>query len=338
MKRIVLIAVVLLWANSLVRSQCNQSLVKKATEQVGKDAVLVRDFKVKLKEGSKRDPAPASHFSVLMQKDITYLFNLLNAIEFDGKAILQLYDKSNILGSTYDPNINQNKGNFQYKCSRTGNYQVMITFIDGKAGCVAGIMSMVIDSSMQNKMQNTSENEEYNEVETLYLDMENPLHIITDLAKDERLDITIDNGKIIHKDTNIFVIAEHKGKAQITVKVTNAEGKITTEVVKDFNVYPLSEPKVKLEKGIDDYMNAIDLSEISKIQVEPWAYKILQFYLSKSRLPGSGLRANSEFLTFEQREFLRGLTVNDRFYILDVQVELPNGKVLTLEPIEYKIR
>ena len=54
MKKIVLIAAVLLWTSSFLRGQCNESLVQKATEQVGKDAVLVRDFKVKLKEGSKK--------------------------------------------------------------------------------------------------------------------------------------------------------------------------------------------------------------------------------------------------------------------------------------------
>ena len=333
MKKIVLIAVVLLWTNNYLRSQCNESLVQKATEQVGKDAVLVRDFKVRLKEGSKRNPSPAGHFSVLMQKDINYRFNILNAAEFDGKAMLQLYDKSNILGSTYNSNINQNNGSFQYKCPRTGNYQVMITFIDGKAGCAAGIMSMVLDSAMQSSKMN----DENTEIETLYLDMENPLQIITDLAKDEKLDITIDNGKIIYKDTNTFVIAEHEGKAQLTVKVINAKGKITSEVVKDFNVYPLSAPKVTLEKA-KDYISLSDLLNINKIQVEPWAYKVLQFYLSRSRVPGSGLKSTNEFLTFEQREFLKELTVNDRFYVGDIQVELPNGKVVTVDPLEYIIR
>jgi hypothetical protein len=329
MQRIILIVVLLLWTNSYLRSQCNESLVQKATEQVGKDAVLVRDFKVKLKEASRKNPSPSSHFSVLMQKDITYRFNLLNAVEFDGKAMLQLYDKSNMLGSTY----NENAGTFQYKCPRTGNYQVLITFVDGKAGCAAGIMSMVLDSSMQNKTASETE-----EVEILYLDMENPLQIITDLSKDEKIDISVDNGKIIRKDTNIFVIADHEGKAKVNVKVINAEGKITSEVVKDFNVYPLSAPKASLEKAKDEYINLADLTDINKIQVEPWAYKVLHFCLSKSRIPNSGLASNSEFLTHEQREFLRELTVNDRFYVGDIQVELPNGKVVTIEPLEYKIR
>jgi hypothetical protein len=333
MKKIVLIAAVLLWTSSFLRGQCNESLVQKATEQVGKDAVLVRDFKVKLKEGSKKNASPAGHFSVLMQKDINYRFNILNAAEFDGKAMLQLYDKSNILGSTYNSDINQNAGSFQYKCPRTGKYQVMITFVDGKAGCAAGIMSMVLDSSMQS----VKINEENTEIETLYLDMENPLRIITELARDEKLDISIDNGKIIRKDTNLFVIAEHAGEAKLTVKIINAEGKITSEMVKDFQVSPLSVPKVTLEKA-SDYINLSDLMSINKIRVEPWAYKILQFHLSRSRVPGSGLKSTSEFLTFEQREFLKEFRVNDRLYVVDIQVELPNGKVVTVDPLEYTIR
>ena len=229
MKKIVLITIVLLWTSSLARSQCNETLVQKATEQVGKDAVIVRDFKVKLKEGNKRNASPAGHFSVLMQKDITYRFNILNAEEFESKGVLQLYDKSNMLGSTFDANINQNNGNFQYKCPRTGNYQVMITILDGKAGCAAGLMSMVIDSALH---YSATAPENY-EVEILYLEMENPLNIlVTDLKPNERVDITIDNGRIIRRDTDIYAVVDKEGTAKVTVKMVAADGKVIEEVVK----------------------------------------------------------------------------------------------------------
>jgi len=335
MKKIVLITIVLLWTSSLARSQCNETLVQKATEQVGKDAVIVRDFKVKLKEGNKRNASPAGHFSVLMQKDITYRFNILNAEEFESKGVLQLYDKSNMLGSTFDANINQNNGNFQYKCPRTGNYQVMITILDGKAGCAAGLMSMVIDSALH---YSATAPENY-EVEILYLEMENPLNIlVTDLKPNERVDITIDNGRIIRRDTDIYAVVDKEGTAKVTVKMVAADGKVIEEVVKDFKVMPMAEPKVTLEKSIGDYINLIDLTDINRLQIAPWGYKILSFHISTNHSSGSGLRATSEFLTFEQRDLLKGLTVNDKFYINDIQVELTNGKVVTLGPIEYKVR
>jgi hypothetical protein len=210
----------------------------------------------------------------------------------------------------------------------------MITFIDGKAGCAAGLMSMVIDSAMHYSTTNPAEYEQ----EILYLDMENPLNIVTETKPDERVDISIDNGKIIRRDTDVFAIVDKEGTAKVTVKIIGKDNKVVEEVVKDFKASHMSAPKIMLEKAQGDFVNLFDLRDVSRLQVEPWGYRIVNFDISTTRSPMQGLRSNNEFLTFEQREFLQGLTVNDKFYINDIQVQLPNGKVITLGPIEYKVR
>src|SRR6266540_422495 len=92
MKTIVSIVALLLWISAITYAQCDRTLVQKATEQAGKDAVLVRDFKVKLKEGDKRNPFPSGRYTVLMQKGISYRFNLAGAVENQDAPVLQLYD------------------------------------------------------------------------------------------------------------------------------------------------------------------------------------------------------------------------------------------------------
>jgi len=322
------------WISAVIQAQCDKTLVQKATELTSKDAVLVRNFKVKLKEGDKRNPSPSSKFSVLMQKDILYRFNVVGALENAEDAVLQLYDKSNLLGSTFDFDKGADLNNFSYQCPRTGDYQVIVTFRKGRAGCAAGVMSMVVDSaflSSHNPSDETDEN-------VLYLGISNHLEVSTDSLGDDKLELTIDNGIINYKRGNYSAMVERGNTAKITVKRKSRDGKVVEEIVKQYKVVPLPEPKIRLEGIKSDYINSFDLTAINKLEIKPSVYRIVEFYISSYQTPYSGYRSDDEFLTYDQRDFLKNLYAHNRFYIHDIKVERPDGTIMMVKTVEYFVR
>src|SRR5512133_3847317 len=98
-------------------TQCNEQMYELALAQAGNDVVLVRDFKVKLSEGTKRNPSPSSRFSVLMQKGITYRFSISKDKLSASGPILQLYDRSEQLASTYDKQQKTTVDRFDFLCN-----------------------------------------------------------------------------------------------------------------------------------------------------------------------------------------------------------------------------
>jgi len=338
MKTIVLIISLLWWSNWITQAQCDKTLVQKASEQMGKEGVLVRNFKVKLKEGDKRNPSPSSRFSVLMQKDISYRFCIVGATENAESAVLQLYDRSNLLGSTYDFDKTYNAGNFSYQCPRTGDYQVIVTMRNGKAGCAAGIMSMVVDSAFLSSRNQTEEEKDGEEDNILYSGIKNQLEVLTDSLGEGKFDLTIDNGVITYKRGYYYADIDKGNAAKITVKRIGNDGKVLEELVREYKVVPLPAPKVRLGKYKSDFINSFDLTSINRLEVIPAVYRIVQFYISYSQDPFSGFRSNDEYLTYDQRNFLQNLGSHNRFYIHDIQVENPDGTVVTIGTMEYFLR
>lgn len=334
MKAILWIISLLWWINVCIQAQCDKTLVVKATEQAGKDAVLVRDFKVKLKEGDKRNPSPASRFSVLMQQGIVYRFNVVGAAENPEVVMLQLYDKSSLLGSTFDFDKVLNIGNFQYQCQRTGDYQVVLSFRNSKAGCAAGIMSMVVDSAFLSARQEA----EISEDEVLYLGIDNQLTISTDSLGEDKLEVTIDNGIITNRGTHYTVKVAHGDHARIKVIRKGTDGKTQEETVKEFKILPLPDPKIHLESSRDGYINAYELSMVNRLEIKPGVYKILGFFISTGKVSHSGLQSNGEFFSSEQYDFMKTLKVNDTFYVNDIKIEKPDGTIMLIGSQEYLVR
>jgi hypothetical protein len=334
MKKILILINLLWWISTFSYAQCDKTLVEKAALKAGKNTVLVRDFKVKLKEGSRREPVPSSRFTVLMQKDIMYRFTMVDAIENKGKSIMQLFDKSTLVKNSLDTESHQDSGSIQYVCSHTGDYQLIVTFVDGRAGCAAGIMTMLVDSVFLASHQSPTEPAP----DFLYLDMENPLLITTDSVTTDKLIVTIDNGEIVQHDGQYFARVSHEGIANIFVKRVNASDKVVEEMSQNFKATLLAEPKVFLEGTKDNILNIYQISTVNKLEVLPSAYHVVEFYLSENYAPYSGIRCYDENLTFENRDFLKNLKLNDRFYINNIKLEKPDGSIIMVNSIEYRVR
>ena len=110
---------------------------------ISDDATYLKDFQVKLDAAKPGEDPPQQIFSVLLQKDTQYRFSICNSKDYNGKAILQLYDNNRLLGSSYIVATGKHYPNFDLKIQKTGVYHIFISFQDGEQGLAVALLSYV---------------------------------------------------------------------------------------------------------------------------------------------------------------------------------------------------
>jgi len=123
-------------------SQCGDEIVDDCASGL-EDAIYLKDFKIKLDKAEKNKPAPVHRISIALNKGTSYKFSVCNAPEYEGKAVVQLYDNSRLLGSTLDLASGKMYDSFMMQCAKTGVYYIFISFQDGLEGCAATILSYI---------------------------------------------------------------------------------------------------------------------------------------------------------------------------------------------------
>ena len=149
MKRIILTLFVaslfIMGLNNKGLAQCKQQMVY-ACATKGK-GIYLRDFNTKLKKGA----APSARWTVVLNKDAHYRFNLCTPQGMEDKVILTLYDsqhpeKTNPYGSTFDPKTGKHRESFDFICKKSGMYYVSIRLKENanvRKTCAVGILSFV---------------------------------------------------------------------------------------------------------------------------------------------------------------------------------------------------
>jgi len=152
MKRIVYITAILTGLLFILtpfktKAQCKQQMVY-ACATKGK-SIYLRDFNTKLRSG--RPHETSARWTIVLNKDAHYRFNLCTLEGYEDKVIMTLYDsqhpeRTNPLGSTYDPKTGKFTDSFDFICRKSGMYYVSIRLRDGvkvKKTCAVGILSFV---------------------------------------------------------------------------------------------------------------------------------------------------------------------------------------------------
>jgi hypothetical protein len=130
-------------------AQCRQQMVYTCATKGG-HSIYLRDFNTKLKN-NKNPSESGARWTVVLNKDAHYRFNLCTPDGFEEKVILTLYDsqhaeKTNPYGSTYDAKTGKHYSSFDFVCRKSGMYYVSIRFKEGvqdKKTCAVGILSFV---------------------------------------------------------------------------------------------------------------------------------------------------------------------------------------------------
>ena len=115
--------------------------IQDCANKSGEGAIYLREFVVSLPEADKGEHHPMYRQAVILRGNNIYRFNLCND---KGQAIIRVYDSSNMLVSSYDTQTNKEYNPINFLCRKTGQYNIIITIRDGKAGEAVGIMSHVM--------------------------------------------------------------------------------------------------------------------------------------------------------------------------------------------------
>jgi hypothetical protein len=129
-------------------AQCRQQMVYTCATKG--QSIYLRDFNTKLKNSKNRSESGA-RWTVVLNKDAHYRFNLCTPEGYENKVILTLYDsqhpeRTSPYGSTYDSKTGKHYDSFDFVCRKSGMYYVSIRFKPGvrvRKTCAVGILSFV---------------------------------------------------------------------------------------------------------------------------------------------------------------------------------------------------
>ncbi|MBN1145319.1 MAG: hypothetical protein JXA72_12890 [Bacteroidales bacterium] len=141
-KFIIIFAILTFVASVFTQAQDVSQLTAQCAANAG-DVMYLKDFVVKLDQGTPGGAPPTARFALLLSKSVVYRFSICSAPNSDGEAVLQLFDMNTLLGSTFISATGKDFPFFDFKCQKTGVYHVFISFKEGKAGEGVGIMSYV---------------------------------------------------------------------------------------------------------------------------------------------------------------------------------------------------
>jgi len=143
MKRIFLsfISFVLIAAAPVVFTQDTEQLVQDCASKAGEGTIYLKDFVVSLPEAKPNEKPPMYRQAILLRGDNIYRFNICNQ---QGEAVIRVFDTNRMLISSFDQQSGKSYNPINFACTKTGQYSIVITFKDGKAGEAIGIMSHVV--------------------------------------------------------------------------------------------------------------------------------------------------------------------------------------------------
>ena len=139
MKITSIIAVITIFSSLLVQTD-RQKLVQDCASEAGEGAIYLKEFVVELPKAEKGERPPMYRQAIVLRGNNIYRFNLCNQ---KGEAVIRIYDSANLILSSYDTNSNKEFNPINFLCRKTGQYNIVITFKNGKAGEAVGIMSHV---------------------------------------------------------------------------------------------------------------------------------------------------------------------------------------------------
>jgi len=137
-----LFAIILFGNSNKLFAQSGQELVE-ICGMVAGDATYLQDFQIKLEAAKPGEEPPRSAHSLVLSKNTKYRFSICNSKDFQGEAILQIYDNNRLLGTTYIVATGKNYPSVDLKCTQTGVYHIFITFKEGKQGMAVALLSFV---------------------------------------------------------------------------------------------------------------------------------------------------------------------------------------------------
>lgn len=120
--------------------QCDQeALLEQALNDMG-DGQYIKDFVVELTKGENDDKTGNVKYSVILNSQNQYKFNVANADNNTEKVHMQLYDDDKLIGSNRVDG--EMKDAFGFICRSTKVYKLVFSFRGGEEGCARAVLSL----------------------------------------------------------------------------------------------------------------------------------------------------------------------------------------------------
>ncbi|WP_430812714.1 MULTISPECIES: hypothetical protein [unclassified Carboxylicivirga] len=121
-------------------AQCGDDLLKTALKEMG-SSQYIKDFSVEMVKEKKDTKTGFVKFTVLLNSNTQYKFNIVNGPSNSEKMIMQLKEGDKLISS----NFHNGKlyDSFQFICRKTGVYHLYFSFKGGQEGCAKAVLSLV---------------------------------------------------------------------------------------------------------------------------------------------------------------------------------------------------
>ena len=101
---------------------------------VAEGSTLEHNFPVRLNAVNPGEPTPIFKKAIAMRKGNRYRYTICTDEGSAGEAILQLYEKDELIRSTFNPETGSTQQYFDIDIDRSDVYTLLVTFKDGKEG------------------------------------------------------------------------------------------------------------------------------------------------------------------------------------------------------------
>lgn len=321
-------------------SQCGDVLVDSAIVECGSNTIYMREFKVRFNEGTINTPVPAKKYSVLLNEGVIYRFVVRNAQEFEGEVILQLRNKNEVLGSSFDVVNNIDNQSFDYTCEKTGRYQIVMSFKEGRKGCAAGVMAMVLkDTSSQ--LDPVAVDADRNDI--IYTETRNYMQPASAVVKNGSFDVAVSHGVVQWSGKGFYIEPSELKPLDVYLTLKDKKGEVLQIDTITFQVRKPPLPNASLLNKSGGMFYKHDLWKIEKLELtymyellsEAIPHKIVGFSVSYKPLDHSGLNSDKEYFTLQQIRFIKSLKVGMPFYIYNIQIVSDDNKTYSLPPLGF---
>lgn len=317
-------------------AQCDNSLLEKAGAKCGNDAIFLREFKVKLAEGTISTPSPVAKYSLLLNKDIHYRFAVSNDTSQYGTAIMQLFDNQEMLASSFDVGSKTDNELFDITIPKTKSYTLVISFNESYEGCAAVALAMIPDTSKRNNFDIISRHDNI-----LYANIPNKVHFQSEEYAKGNMQISIDNGTIEQIDD--YYLIKPSVADFINITIVNYSNKDSVRKTIAMKVEPVPLPSVKLNGKPGGLikkaalLHSYGLKLFEKIETADTFHEVISFYISNRNGNISGIKSDGSNFTHEQKDYIETLESGETLYIYNILIRNISGEINTLFPLGFII-
>ncbi len=317
-------------------AQCNSKLAEQAASMSGKETIVIREFKIKLEEGNMDKPMPVGRYAVMLNEGMHYRITLVNSALSEGRGVVQLYDRTLLLGSTYNAESGKDYETFDFICSKTKTYQVLAFFREGKPGCMAAVLSMILpDSATVSGITDEAERE------ILYIGIDNPLLISSSDTEQQAVNLNIDQGSIEETGGEYRARVIKEGLAMVHVEVLDSMGNITATDSVAFDVRPMPLPVMMIAGRQSGTLSRQEIQNARTVDL--WVpvagaenyFSLLEYSLITDLSVNSGMTVAGNQLPLRQKEAILSLTEGSSFLLTNAVVSTPDGSTHKLPAQTY---